>query len=918
MAHTEQREFCERTKNELPQFFKNKKVLDIGSLDINGSNNSLFENCDYIGLDVGEGKNVDIISVGHLYDGPDEYFDVIISTEVFEHDMFYEKTVENVIRMLKPGGLFLFTCAAPGRAEHGTRRCGEDSAPLLIKISEEWADYYKNLVKDDFLKIEKFKTVFPDGFFELNSIGSNDLYFYGVKNGTKYIISNIREECKKGDYKDDIFVIDSWPNNESKENDLINLIKRLKVYNIPILLTGHYPIKPEIQKMVDYYLFDKNNPILHNTEFEGYDLDSGRWTNMDTHTITNKYVFHHDYAIWETMRNAFNFCKFLNKKTIHFFEYDNLPDIMQYRQTFLEKINMFDAIIYEYSEMSSRDPGLSPYCSTYIFSINTDVAIKTIDLIKTKEEYFKNRPNGWQLERIFLDSLRKITNNIHLTEYIANDNELNTQAVWDRDGVDRNGGRFQIYLAVDDEKQLYLHLISGFYSLKSTEDYLVEYNYDNKSKFHNLVKDSYHTELLGKYKKGSWVTVYYEGVEVFKEFLGTEYEKFAQLNKFTLTNESKMEVKKQDIVYEPREVIVNFVDGPYIEIKEKGTHTYHVEFINSDTNDIVFGLDLKSRHWAKCSLKYYINWIIKVRGLDCDFYYEHVFNTVGKKFLISFDSKSLGDTLAWIPYVEKFQRDNKCTVVCSTFFNYLFKEQYPNISFISPGSTVTDLYGCYRLGLYYDNKKQINYTKNPIDPTKGPLLKIGSDILGFEYEELKPKLPSFNIEKKKRVCIGIHSTAQCKYWNNPNGWQEVVNYLRDEGYEVILLSEEEDGYMGNPNPKRVIKHEKGSLKQLIKTLESSELFIGISGGLSWVAWGTGIPTVLISGFTDEITEPVIGINRVINKNVCNGCWNTHTFDPGDWKWCPLHKGTDRQFECSKTITSEMVINEIKTILFEKV
>ena len=94
MAHTEQRNFCKSVKAKYPDFFKNKKVLDIGSLDINGSNRDLFENCDYIGLDVGEGKNVDIISIGHLFNGPDNHFDTIISTEVFEHDMFYEETVK--------------------------------------------------------------------------------------------------------------------------------------------------------------------------------------------------------------------------------------------------------------------------------------------------------------------------------------------------------------------------------------------------------------------------------------------------------------------------------------------------------------------------------------------------------------------------------------------------------------------------------------------------------------------------------------------------------------------------------------------------------------------------------------------------------------------------------------------------------
>jgi len=111
MAHPQQRRFCESVKAKYPQYFKNKKVLDIGSLDVNGCNRDLFENCNYIGIDLGEGKNVDIIAAGNTYDGPDNYFDTIISTEVFEHDMFYPQTIQNVMRMLKPGGLFVYLCS---------------------------------------------------------------------------------------------------------------------------------------------------------------------------------------------------------------------------------------------------------------------------------------------------------------------------------------------------------------------------------------------------------------------------------------------------------------------------------------------------------------------------------------------------------------------------------------------------------------------------------------------------------------------------------------------------------------------------------------------------------------------------------------------------------------------------------------
>lgn len=901
MAHLEQRNFCTKVKEKLPHFFKNKRVLDIGSLDINGSNRDLFEDCDYIGLDVGEGKNVDVVSVGHLYDAPDNFFDTIISTEVFEHDMFYEETVKNIIRMLKPGGLFVFTCAAPGRPEHGTRRCGEECAPLLIQISEEWADYYKNLTEDDFKKISNFKEIFPDGYFELNNLFVEipaDLYFYGIKGGEKYYIGNINPIYNIENNHEHIFVIDSWPNNESKENDLINLIKKLKSFNIEILLSGHFPIKEEIQKMVDYYIFDKKNPLLVNDEFEKYDVGSGRWTETSEYRVDNSMEFHHDYAIWEMMRVSFNFCKNLNKKFIHFLEYDNNPNIFQYKQSFIEKIKDHDAILYEYRIDSVKE--LDPYCATFIFSIKTDIAIELVSKIKSKEDYFMNKPKGWQLERTFLNELTKITNNIKLSEYIANDNELNTQAVWNREGVIRNGAIFQSYIGIDRKNNLYLHLISGFNLTEATSDYLIEVEYDNVKTFINLKKGEMLLEPLGKYKIGKYVKLYYQGVLVFDEFLYKTHKEFKKMNSIIINNNKPVG---------PQKINYKFIDGAFVEILDSEDDCkYVVEFIDKTTGNIIYNSDIRSNWWTRCDKKYFVDWRIKIKT-EYGAEYVYDLDLSSKNVLISFESKSLGDNLAWIEYVEAFRVKHNCNVYCSTFHNDLFINHYTNINFISPGDTVNEIHALYRIGLFY-NSDEFNKEYHITDPKKEPLLKIASDILGLDYKELKPTLPVLANKKEKRVCIAIHSTAQCKYWNNPSGWQEVVDFLIGNGYEVRLLSLEENGYMGNKNPIGVTQQPKGTILDVLKTLQESEFFIGISSGLSWLAWAAGVKTVLISGFTDIYLEPLNGLYRVINKDVCNGCWHTHKFDAGDWNWCPIHKGTERQFECSKSITSKQVIKLI--------
>lgn len=899
MAHKEQKLFCEKVKSRFPNYFKNKKVLDVGSLDINGNNRELFEDCDYIGIDLGEGKNVDAISSGHLYDAPDNYFDTIISTEAFEHDMFYEKTIENIIRMLKPGGLFLFTCAAPGRPEHGTRRTGGFDAPLLIQASEEWSDYYKNLTENDIKKAPGFKVSFPDGYFELNNDAEipSDLYFYGIKGGSRYITDTIIPQLSKYRFDEDIFVIDYWINNESKEDNLIGLIKQLKQYNIPILLSGHHPIKPEIQNMVDYFLFDKNNPLLLNNEFEKYGVNSTRWSEINDIRIENNREFHHDYAIWETMRNAFNFCQFLGKKYIHFMEYDNFPDSIQYRQSFIERIRNFDAVLYEYHKNSTQET--NPYVATYIFSIKTDIVIKTINLIKTKEEFFMNKPDKWQLEKNFLNSLKQITNNIHISEYIQNNNELNLQAVWNREGIQRNGTDIQLYLAVDRNNDLYLHTIS------KDKNCLIEINYKKHKRFYKIPKNTFLFHNLGKYSKGYTVKCYHMGIEIFNEFLDKDVNVYKSLNKLLNMKEN---------INESTSVNLNFIDGPYIELKSDSEKTYHIQFIDIKNKTIVYELNMNNNNWAKASLKYYVDWIIQVNGVGNNYQFLHRLNLTGQRVLIGFESKSLGDSLAWIPYVEKFRIEKKCRVICSTFYNSLFKDQYPEIEFVEPGTVVQNIYALYRIGLFLKDNEWDN-TKHLTDPKTLPLMKIASEILGLEYSEIKPKVPQLATERKKIISIGPHATAQAKYWNNPRGWKDVISFIRSKGYEVRLLSNEGYEYMGNKFHINGLTFSPTSkVEDVLKIIQESELFIGVSSGLSWLSWASGTPTILISGFTNDDIEPKNGITRIINKDVCYGCWSLHIFDKSDWNWCPLYKGTNRQFECTKSISSDQVINEIKKII----
>jgi SAM-dependent methyltransferase len=173
MAHESQESFVYYVKSILPIFFFDKDVIDIGSRDVNGNNRKYFLRGSYVGIDITEGKNVDVVCKGHEYES--EPVDTVISTECFEHDMYWHQTIENMIKLTKPGGLLVFTCASTGRPEHGTRKSslGEEHWDQA-----EWPDYYMNLTENHFRQVVNFDKIFSTHKFMQND---SDLYFYGIK-----------------------------------------------------------------------------------------------------------------------------------------------------------------------------------------------------------------------------------------------------------------------------------------------------------------------------------------------------------------------------------------------------------------------------------------------------------------------------------------------------------------------------------------------------------------------------------------------------------------------------------------------------------------------------------------------------------------------------------------------------------------
>ena len=179
MSHQAQRDYCQEVKRKFPANFELVKVLDVGSLDINGCNRQFFDRCEYTGVDVGPGRNVDVVGFCHKLTYDAGSFDTIISTECFEHDPYLANSLYNIYRMLKPGGLFVFTCATTGRPEHGTTLREPADSPLTVAMPE-FSSYYRNITEEDIRNIFTIDRQFLPYEFNSDEI-NHDLRFWGVK-----------------------------------------------------------------------------------------------------------------------------------------------------------------------------------------------------------------------------------------------------------------------------------------------------------------------------------------------------------------------------------------------------------------------------------------------------------------------------------------------------------------------------------------------------------------------------------------------------------------------------------------------------------------------------------------------------------------------------------------------------------------
>jgi autotransporter strand-loop-strand O-heptosyltransferase len=372
----------------------------------------------------------------------------------------------------------------------------------------------------------------------------------------------------------------------------------------------------------------------------------------------------------------------------------------------------------------------------------------------------------------------------------------------------------------------------------------------------------------------------------------------------------------------PRGILFDFNEGCRVVLPE-AEHPWRVRLSDLETGNTLYETEIKAGRVASTK-RYYVRFRLQI-WQQGESVLVHDYSAADRDVLVRFPVDTLGDPLGWFPYAVKFKERHGCRLTCMMNGKMiaLLRPGYPDITFVSePEIQPERFYATYSIAVFYQANVMYDHKDYvPCDFRHVGLHRAAGYILGVDPAEQPPHIVLADDRRpiaEPYVCIAVQSTIQSKYWNNPAGWATIVRFLKEAGYRVVCIDLKPThgkGLIWNHMPPGA-EDQTGDqpLLERARWLKHAEFFVGLSSGLSWLAWAMRIPVVMISGVTHPINEFATPY-RVINYHVCNSCWNDPlaAFDRGDFLTCPRHKDTPRQFECSRLITAEQVKQTIRRI-----
>ena len=236
----------------------------------------------------------------------------------------------------------------------------------------------------------------------------------------------------------------------------------------------------------------------------------------------------------------------------------------------------------------------------------------------------------------------------------------------------------------------------------------------------------------------------------------------------------------------PEGIRFDFNEGLRVRFPETGG-PWHIIFRDIDTGVILYSQDVGPNTYITSVKKFYVRFRLEIfhksemeefaaavkknpyLAADKDKqpkpFFQHDYDAEGRTVMIQLPVSTIGATLGWFPYVEKFRQKHKCHVLAVLLPHLadLLRDQYPEITFITKEDVPhCQPYACYYLGLFFRG----DVDHQPCDFRYIGLHRTAGYILGVDPNE---EMPRFNLSAPRKieepyVCIAVQSSSQAKYW----------------------------------------------------------------------------------------------------------------------------------------------------------
>ena len=256
--------------------------------------------------------------------------------------------------------------------------------------------------------------------------------------------------------------------------DKIEILKKclfeMKKQNYKVLLSSHIEVPDDIKEQLDYFVYDKENPLILNREFPNM-AHIHIWQNYPGYNQTYSLDYNHSYAVLKLIKNSLAIANINGYEKIHFVNYDYVLYDDYILKTHSESLEKVDLYSYYYDKFEqSRE-----HINTGLFSIRVNPYVEIFKKINSKEDFLSS--NQAVFEKYFYYETLK--NNLTL---FLDDQEklLNTRNVMNSKSTFKHVIEDKIHVYLSKENNTENHFI--YINSTQGDRFIVDIIYDGRIK----------------------------------------------------------------------------------------------------------------------------------------------------------------------------------------------------------------------------------------------------------------------------------------------------------------------------------------------------------------------------------------------------------------------------------------------------